>query len=179
MFNRFIPAWCAIFALIGCFVPGNGSLIFIPASYDITPAFHGNPRFADMAKTMFEGIENAKPSLDTAWWLSLLVYAVPLSAVTIMFITLRGFVSKRLQILTATIWLLLGIVLPIATNAIAMHGFAQIKLLSLGMQVSRASPLRFNAGDWLIGLAAVTLLLAANGIIKYVETPSQPSPSAD
>ena len=104
------------------------------------------------------------------------LYIVPIAALLIIVINLRGLVSKPVQFLTGAAWAIVSIGVPYFAAEALMEANPTLKMLksltSSGSNDAQAfSP---GIGEWLILLASLGSMLSAFGILKARPAVSEP-----
>jgi hypothetical protein len=179
--HDYVPLGAAGLVLLGCLLPFAASSGPGGQSVDL---FSLPGQFAEAAHTLTAmagpdmfGQQNAKPPADTggAIWLARLLYIVPILAVTVVVVNLRGTVTRVLQFAVAAVWLLAPILLPVFVGQALVDSVPALGQMAkaFGQTAAPSFSLNLQAGGWLILLAALALALNASGLLAQIKVPRQ------
>lgn len=171
--TRFIPAIFGLVVLLGSILP----LTNMPNAAGAQPAsLLGLPGVFDQAgaaMTLFNGIGHgqAAPPSNTASDIARFLYIVPLIALTIIILNLRGRVSRVMQFMAGGTWIVISVGAPLLAAQALIASNPLLKAFQ-SLAPASGSSLTFDPGigGWLILLSSIGIISHAFGILKVRST---------
>jgi len=166
---RFLPAFFGALVLVGSILPycSTGpqtvSLLNLPGTYAQAATamnmFGGGPLAAMNGPRNQHSMQDGA---EAAAVISKTLYIVPLFALMLIVLNLRGLVSRAVQLFAGIVWGAITLAVPYIAAQILIESNPLLKSLS---SLAGSGP-NFEIGAWLILLASVGICLSALGIIR-------------
>ena len=167
---RFIPAIFGLIVLLGSILP----LTNMPSAAGAQPAsLLGLPGVFDQAgaaMAFFSGIvhDQAAHTSNTASDIAKFLYVVPLIALAVILLNVRGRVSGFIQFMAGASWIVISVGVPLLAAQALVASSPLLKAFQSLAPAAGGSTLTFDPGigGWLILLSSIGIILHAVGILR-------------
>lgn len=159
---RYLPALIAGLGLAGCLLPFGetgghdyANLLAVPDAYAQASKFTAMMSFGD---------SNGESALPV--WIARLVYLVPLAALAVIVLTLRGGPGRGVQLLVSAIWVAVPVFVPYLASKAMIESTPVLREMSKVFGGGAEFSVVLGTGGWVLVIAAILMILSALNLLR-------------